>query len=77
MNTVSPSLSEVNHTGPSIAFLLGASDAEAGAAFAPEMFFVRKQDKLQYALGFELARGASEATRQFTKSVNWSKDAVR
>jgi hypothetical protein len=55
----------------SVAFLLGASDAEAGEAFAPEMYLVRHCDKVQYAVGFELTRGASEATRQFTHSVNW------
>lgn len=54
----------------SVAFLLGTSDGEAGAAFAPEAFFVQRNQKVQYALGFELVRGASEMTRQFTCSAN-------
>lgn len=62
----------VNTAPPvSVAFLLGASDAEAGAAFAPEMYFVRRCDKVQYAVAFEMVRGANEATRQFTHLVNW------
>lgn len=55
----------------SIAFLLGASDGQAGAPFCPEQFFVQRSQKIQYALGFERVRGASEMTRQFTASVNW------
>lgn len=56
----------------SIAFLLGCSDAECSRpVFAPEMYFVRRMDKIMYSLGFEHVRGASEATRQFTASVNW------
>lgn len=53
----------------SVAFLLGASDGESGSAFAPEMFYVHRSHKIQYALGFERARGVSEMTHQFTGSV--------
>jgi len=53
----------------SVAFLLGASDAESNAPFCPEQYFVRHCDKVQYAVAFEKVRGASEMTRQFTKSV--------
>lgn len=71
MNTLTTTAAQF--TKPvSVAFLLGASDAEAGAAFAPEMFYVRNVDKIMYSLGFEQVRGASEVTRQFTASVNWS-----
>lgn len=56
----------------SVAFLLGCSDAECSRpVFCPEAFYVRRCDKIQYALGYELVLGASEMTRQFTASVNW------
>jgi hypothetical protein len=55
----------------SVAFLLGASDAECGAAFAPEFYFIRHCDQVQYSIAWEMVKGASEITRQFTASVNW------
>jgi len=58
----------------SVAWMLGASDGEANGPFCPEQFFVRNVDKIQYAFGFEAARGASEMTRQFTASVNWERN---
>lgn len=56
----------------SVAWMLGASDGESSRPiFAPEMYFVRRVDKIMYSLGYEAVRGANEATRQFTASVNW------
>jgi hypothetical protein len=56
----------------SIAFLLGASDAESSRpVFAPESYFIRRVDMIAYAFGYEAVRGANEATREFTKSVSW------
>jgi hypothetical protein len=69
MNNVPPT--EAFAKPVSVAFMLGASDAEAGDSFCPEKFFVRSCDKIQYSLGWEMVRGASEMTRQFTHSVNW------
>jgi hypothetical protein len=60
----------VNHS--SDAFRVGMSDAQSGYPFAPEYYFTRRTDKVQYAIGFEMVRGANEITRQFTASVNWS-----
>lgn len=50
----------------------GWEDALHGHAFAPEMWFTHKSDKIEYALGFEQVRGVSEITRQFTASVDFS-----
>ena len=53
----------------SVAFRFGLEDAGKRAPFAPEMYFTRKSDKVLYAIGYELIRGASEATRQFTHAA--------
>ena len=67
MNTTILSQPQVSKV--STAFQFGAADAKEGHAFAPEMYFTRRSDKIQYAIGFEVIRGASEATRQFTHAA--------
>lgn len=47
---------------PSIAYLLGASDAEGNAGCVPEMFFLNRDSIRQYVTGY--------------LSVNWSPMAV-
>jgi hypothetical protein len=72
MHTVTPTTTTVKPIAISDAFRAGASDAQSGYPFAPESYFVRRTDKVQYAIGFEMVRGATEITRQFTASVNWN-----
>lgn len=75
---INPTARIINESTPvvarpiSVAWMLGASDGEANGPFCPEQFFAKLEHKIEYARGFEHVRGASEATRQFTASVNWS-----
>ena len=66
-----PSVKPIESVGVSVPFIFGAQDGANGDAFAPESYFVKRTDQIQYAFGYELARGVTEATRQFTASVNW------
>lgn len=63
------SISQTPASNFSPAFRFGASDAKAGQPFAPECIFVTRNQQIQYALGFELVRGATEMTRQFTRAA--------
>lgn len=56
----------MNEAGLS-AYQFGYLDAELGYPFAPEMYFVRQGDMLEYTEGFESVRGESEITRSFKR----------
>jgi hypothetical protein len=49
-----------------VAYTFGTADARHGASFCPEMYFVRHEDKCQYAAGYESITGPTFATAQFT-----------
>lgn len=52
-----------------VAYTFGTSDARHGASFCPEMYYTHKDDKREYALGYESITGPTFATVQFTRSI--------
>jgi len=50
-------------------WLVGVITAEKGEAFAPEQFFIRDGDMMEFTEGFELVRGECEITRDFKRSI--------
>ena len=50
-------------------FLVGVITAEKGEAFAPEAFFIRDGDMMEFTEGFELVRGENEITRDFKRGI--------
>lgn len=50
-------------------FLVGVITAEKGEAFAPEAFFIRDGDMMEFTEGFELVRGENDITRDFKRGI--------
>lgn len=50
-------------------YLVGVITAEKGEAFAPEQFFIRDGDMMEFCEGFELVRGECAITRDFKRSI--------
>jgi hypothetical protein len=48
-----------------VAQAIGAMDAKDGHAFAPEFYYIRYEDKCNYAQGFASVRGPSYLTDAF------------
>lgn len=64
MNTVTRNTINRN----SLAFQMGAREAHAGEPCVPEMLFVRRQDQIDFAAGWESVNGVTITTAQFTNS---------
>jgi hypothetical protein len=74
MNSNSMQQTELASKPVSVAFMLGASDAEAGDLCVPHMYFVRRMDQIVYSLGHESVAGVTLLSSQYTKSVNWERN---
>jgi hypothetical protein len=51
-----------------IAYTFGEESAQRGEPFAPEAWFLQRQQQVEFAHGFESIRGVTLATAQFTGS---------
>jgi len=58
----------MNEAGLS-AYQFGYLDAELGYPFAPETYYVNRDDMLGYTEGFEAVRGESQITRDFKNNL--------
>ncbi len=68
MNTIVAQTKSVV-TAADLPRIFGQNDARHGASFCPEMYHTHKDDKREYALGYESVTGPTFATVQFTGTI--------
>lgn len=70
------SVAQNSHNDLSFAFQIGKLDAEDGVGCVPEMYFARRDQIVDYALGYESVTGPTLLSQQILATVATAESMV-